>query len=134
MAECAATREERSADLWRRLKAGPYQAPPVRRGERPTGHGKTRPRGIPTGEDRLLHRAGARIRSAMYAQDFLAGAFGGRTGRHPHMALKARRDPLGTGKGRHGYATDLQGYVTHLHHQWLGKRIALRIADPGITG
>ena len=134
MAECESNREERIADRWRRLKAGQYQAPPVRRVEMPTGNGKTRPLGIPTGEDRLLHRAVARILSAMYAQDFLACAFGDRTGRNPHMARKALRDHLVTGKVRPVDETDMQGDFTHLNHQWLGKRIALRIADPGITG
>src|SRR4029450_5969053 len=36
--------EERIQDLWRRLRAGQYHAPPVRRVEIPKGNGKTGPR------------------------------------------------------------------------------------------
>ena len=132
--EFEANLEERIEDLWRRLKAGQYQAPPVRRVEIPKGNGKTRPLGIPTVEDRLLQRAVARILSAIYEQDFLACSFGYRTGRNPHMALKALRDHIVTGKVRHVYETDIQGYFTNINHQWLRKMIALRIADPVITG
>jgi group II intron reverse transcriptase/maturase len=125
---------ERIHDLWQRLKAGRYQAPPVRRVEIPKGHGKTRPLGIPTVEDRLLQRAVARILSAIYEQDFLECSFGYRTGRNPHMALKALRDHIVTGKVRHVYEADIQGYFTKINHEWLRKMIALRIADPVITG
>jgi len=134
IAECEANLEERIADLWRRLKAGQYQAPPVRRVEMPKGNGNTRPLGMPTVEDRLWQRAVARMLSAIYEQDFLACSFGYRTGRNPHMALKALRDHIVPGKVRHVYATDIQGDFTNLHHQWLRKMIALRIADPVITG
>jgi RNA-directed DNA polymerase len=134
IAEFESNREERIEDLGRRLKAGQYQAPPVRRVEIPKGNGKTRPLGIPTVEDRLLQRAVARILSAIYEQDFLECSCGYRAGRNPHRALKALRDHIVTGKVRHVYETDIQGYFTNINHTWLRKMIALRIADPVITG
>ena len=39
-----------------------------------------------------------------------------------------------TGKVRHVYEADIQGYCTHLKHAWLRKMIALRSADPVSTG
>jgi RNA-directed DNA polymerase len=126
--------EERMQDLWRRLRAGQYHAPPVRRVEMPKGNGTTRPLGIPTVADRLLQRAVARIVSAIDEPDFLDCSCGYRPGRNPHMALKALRDHLVTGKVRQVYEADIQGYCTHLNHEWRRTMIALRIADPVITG
>ena len=90
--------------------------------------------GIPTVEDRLLQRAVAWIVSAIYEPDFLDCSFGYRPGRNPHMALKALREHIVTGKVRYVYETDIQGYFTNINHEWRRKMIALRIADPVITG
>ena len=90
--------------------------------------------GIPTVEERRRQRAVARIVSAIYEPDFLDCSCGYRPGRNPHMALKALRDHIVTGKVRHVYEADIQGYCTHRNHEWLRKMIALRIADPVITG
>ncbi len=134
VAEFEENLEGRIEDLWQRLRAGRYQAPPVRRVEIPKGDGKTRPLGIPTVEDRLLQRAVARILNAIYEQDFLECSYGYRTGRNPHMALKALRDQVVTGKVRHVYETDIRGYFTNINHKWLRKMLALRVGDPVITG
>lgn len=50
------------------------------------------------------------------------------------MALKALRDPIGTGQARPVDETALPGYVTHLQHHWLRKMMARRIAAPVMTG
>jgi group II intron reverse transcriptase/maturase len=126
--------EARIEDLCQRLRAGQYRAPPVRRVDIPKGEGKTRPLGIPTVEDRLLQRAVARILMAIYDQDFLGCSYGYRPGRNPHQALKALRDHIVTGKVRHVYEADIRGYFTNLNQEWLRRMLALRIADPVITG
>jgi retron-type reverse transcriptase len=130
IAEFETNLEERMQDLWRRLRAGQYHAPPVRRVEIPTGNGKTRPLGIPTGEDRLLQRAVARIVSAIDEPEFLDCSCGYRPGRNPHLARKALRDHIVTGTVRHVYEADIPGYCTHLNHEWLRTMIARRIATP----
>jgi len=65
--------EIRVVRLWERVKAGQYQAPPVRRVDIPKlgDTSEMSPLGIPTVEDRLLQRAVARILSAIYEQDFV---------------------------------------------------------------
>jgi retron-type reverse transcriptase len=59
-----------------------------------------RPLGIPTVEERLLQRAVARILRAIYEPDVWECSCGYRPGRNPHMALKALREHIVTGKVR----------------------------------
>jgi RNA-directed DNA polymerase len=123
--------ETRVQDIYARLKAGTYQAPPVRRVEIPKGPGKvgTRPLGIPTVEDRLVQRAVARILEAVFEADFLDCSYGFRPGRNPHQALRSLRATLVTKKVRHLYEADIRGYFNHINHQWLMRMVAHRIAD-----
>jgi RNA-directed DNA polymerase len=123
--------ETRVQDIYARLKAGIYQAPPVRRVEIPKGPGKvgTRPLGIPTVEDRLVQRAVARILEAVFEADFLDCSYGFRPGRNPHQALRTLRATLVTRKVRHLYEADIRGYFNHINHQWLMRMVAHRIAD-----
>jgi RNA-directed DNA polymerase len=123
--------ETRVQDIYARLKAGIYQAPPVRRVEIPKGPGKvgTRPLGIPTVEDRLVQRAVARILEAVFEADFLDCSYGFRPGRNPHQALRSLRATLVTRKVRHLYEADIRGYFNHINHQWLMRMVAHRIAD-----
>jgi RNA-directed DNA polymerase len=67
--------EENLPSLLPRLKSGSDHAPPVRRAYMPkVGSPKGRPIGVPPFEDKVLQRAGARVREAGYAQDFLDGS------------------------------------------------------------
>jgi len=124
----------RVQDICRRLKAGTYKAPPVRRVEISKGPGKvgTRPLGIPTVEDRLVQRAVARILEAVFEADFLDCSYGFRPRRSPHHALRALRETIVTKKVRHLFEADIRGYFNHINHQWLREMVAHRIADPVI--
>ncbi|GAB6172401.1 group II intron reverse transcriptase/maturase [Paradesulfitobacterium aromaticivorans] len=124
--------EERTQDIWSRMKANCYKAPPVRRVEIPKGNGKTRPLGIPTVEDRLVQRAVARILEAIFEQDFLNFSYGFRPGRNPHQALQSLRSTIVTKKVRHIFEADIRGYFNHINHEWLMKMLKQRIADPVI--
>ncbi|HLJ59748.1 MAG TPA: group II intron reverse transcriptase/maturase [bacterium] len=121
----------RVIELVARLKAGRYQAPPVRRVEisKPGGQG-TRTLGIPTAEDRLLQRAVARILEAIYEADFLEVSYGYRPGRSPHHALRALRDHIIGGRVNYVYEADIRGFFDHLNHEWLQRMLQLRIGDP----
>lgn len=125
--------DSRVQELVTRLKAGRYQAPPVRRVEIPKpGSSKRRPLGIPTVEDRLLQRAVARILEAIYEADFLDMSYGYRPGRNPHQALGKLREHILKGRVNYVVKADIQGFFDHLNHAWLMKMLRLRIGDPVI--
>ena len=48
--------------------------------------------GIPTCEDKIVQRAVAMLREAIYEQDVYDGSYGFRQGRRPHEALHERRE------------------------------------------
>src|ERR1019366_2535467 len=126
--------EQRIQEMCAQLKAGAYRAPPVRRGEKPKGPGKTgtRPLGIPTVADRLLQKAVARILGAIFEVDFCNASYGYRPGRSPHHALRALRTQIRTGWVNHVFEADIRGYFNHVCHSWLQRMLRERIADPVI--
>lgn len=121
--------QQRCESIVDRLQRRQYQAPPVRRVEIPKGHGKTRPLGIPTVEDRLLQRAVARILEAVYEAEFLPLSFGFRPGKSPHLALREHRNHLMAGRVYWVFETDIRGFFNHLNHRWLMKMLRVKIKD-----
>jgi len=82
--------EDRLADLKDRIHRGAYRAQPSRRIYIPKADGRQRPIGIAAVEDKIVQHAVATILNQIYEVDFqgflVAGAWGFRPGRGPHMA------------------------------------------------
>ena len=78
-----------SEALAQRLQTKRYRATLVRRCDIPKEHGKERPLGIPALEDKLGQLACAKLRTALYEQDFLDCSDGYRPGRGALDAVRA---------------------------------------------
>jgi len=122
--------ERNVSELHKRLRAGQYKAPPVRRVEIPKGEGKVRLLGIPTVEDRLLQAAVARILSAIHEPIFLDCSFGYRPKRSAHDALRQLRSHLIGDKVMQIYEADIRAYFDRVNHDWLRRMLKERISDP----
>lgn len=132
MAAFAEKLEERVQEMHEQLKAGSYQAPPVRRVEIPKDGTKTRLLGIPTVSDRLLQAAVARILNAVFEPMFLNSSWGYRPKRSAHGAIGALRSHIIAGKVMQVYEADIRAYFDRVNHDWLRKFLRLKVADPVI--
>jgi len=115
--------------LAQRLKAKGYRAKLVRRCDIPKENGAERPLGIPALEEKLVQRAGAKLFTAIYEQDFLECSYGYRPGRG---ALDAVRDlTFDLQYGTSGYVgeVDVKGFFDQLDHTWLLDMLRVRIDD-----
>ena len=75
--------------------------------------------GIPCIGDRVLQRCVADVLTAIYAQDFLPCAFGGRPGVGAHHALATRHAVIAGQPVSWGYAADLRNVFGSFDHGWL---------------
>ena len=85
--EYAVNLGERIADLHRRLVAWEYRAQPARRVWIPKGDGGQRPLAILVLEDKMVQRAVAMLREAIYEPHFCEFSYGFRRQRSAHQAL-----------------------------------------------
>jgi Reverse transcriptase (RNA-dependent DNA polymerase) len=100
--------------LHERLRAGQYVAPPVRRSDVPKEGAALRPIGIPTIEDKMVQAAVARIRSAIYEQDFRSCSYGFRPGRRAHDALTALDQAIFRGRVNDVLEADIHAFFDEL--------------------
>ena len=121
--------EATRADLSGRLKRGAYRAKAVKRTYIPKADGRQRPLGIPTREDKLVQRATAEGRSAIYETDCLGFSYGFRPGRSPHRALEALYAGVLTRKVNWGLDADIRGCFEAIDPAGLVKVVEHRMAD-----
>ncbi len=119
-------------DLDRRLRAGRYRAPLVRRTYIPKASGGKRPLGITTIEDRVVQKAVAYVLSAVYEQDFLECSHGFRPGRSGHTALHRLREGMMAHWAKYVVEVDVSGFFDHVNHEWLRRFLRHRVNDGGL--
>jgi retron-type reverse transcriptase len=112
--------------LVERLKRKRYRAKLVRRCSIPTEHGKERPRGIPALADKLVQLAGAKLFTAIEAQDLRECRYGYRPERGALDAVRALTFALQYGGYGSGVAVDGNGCFDHVAHPWLVDRLRVR--------
>jgi len=115
--------------LEQRLKSKDYRTKLVRRCYIPKEKGKERPLGIPALEDKLVQAACAKILSAIYEQDFVAGSYGYRAGRGTGDAVKDLTFDLQYGSYGYLVEADIKGFFDHLDHDKLLDMLSQRIDD-----
>jgi RNA-directed DNA polymerase len=122
------------ADLVERLKTKCYRARLVRRCYIPKTSGKLRALGIPALEDKLVHRACARILNAIYEQDFLPVSYGYRPKRDARMAVEDLTFNLQYNSFRYVVEADIKGYFDTIEHDKLLEMLGQRIDDKAFIG
>ena len=117
----------RVAHLTRLLKEGRYHCTPARRVYIPTAHGKTRPLGLPAGDDTRVQDVTRLLLEGISAPVFSGDSHGLRPGRSCHTALtQIRRTWHG---GKWWVEGDIAGFVEPIDHQGLVQALTKQIDD-----
>jgi group II intron reverse transcriptase/maturase len=117
------------ADLYERLKAGRYKAPPVFRVWLEKEGGKRRPIGKPTFEDKIVQRSVVMLLEPIYEQVFLYFSYGFRKGRSQHQALASLREGLIQNRVGWIISADIEGLFDNIDHVVLRRLLKLKIKD-----
>lgn len=119
-------------EQWPRIKeellAGKYRPLPVLKVEIPKPGGGKRMLGIPTVLDRLIQQAVNQVLSPLFDQGFSEHSYGFRPGRSQHMALKAARQQVVSGK-RWVVDIDLEKFFDRVNHDILMSLVKRKVKD-----
>jgi group II intron reverse transcriptase/maturase len=116
---------ERVANLMRLLKEGRYHFKPARRVYIPKAHRKTRPLGIPSGDDKLGQEVARLLLERIYEPVFSGDSHGFRPGRSCHTALtQMRRTWQGV---KWVVDVDIAGVFEHIDHRVLVQALIKKI-------